>query len=318
MTVMSQTRDYYEVLGVSRRASMDEIRQAYRKLAREFHPDVNKSEDAARRFAEVQQAYEVLSDDKKRAEYDRFGHGAFSGSGGHGWGGQGAGGVHWSSAHGGAGSGDFASVFEQFFRSGGQGASPFDPGASGFGSQAPPRPRRGRNLRHALQISFLTAAKGGAERLRLTRAGQAETIDVKIPPATEDGAKLRVRGQGEPGATGGSAGDLILTIEVGQHPDLRREGLHLYRDVTINLAEAALGTTVSVPLLDEGSVDVKIPAGTSSGRRLRIRGKGLTDVKGETGDFFVVVQIHAPQSLSDRARALLDQLAGELEDPNSS
>jgi curved DNA-binding protein len=323
---MAENRDYYEVLGVSRGASSDEIRKAYRKLARKYHPDVNKSPDAAKRFSEVTEAYEVLSDPEQRTQYDQFGR--------VGAGAAGAGGAHGGSGFDprdfgfGGGSGartggfspdDLGSIFEEMFG----GASPFG-GTGGRGAtsarQARPRPQpaRGRDLEHRLHVSFLTAALGGDERLRITTpSGEPQTITVKVPPGIEPGAKLRVAGKGQPGPTGGSAGDLLLTVDVGAHPLFRREGLDVFVDVPVTLSEAALGVTVTVPLL-RGSADVKIPPGASSGRKLRLRGKGITDAKGRAGDLYAVVQIVAPSPLSERARELLSELQGELQNPRES
>lgn len=316
---MAAKRDYYDVLGVKRGASAEEIRSAYRRLARKYHPDVNKEEDASKRFAEVQEAYDVLSDDEKRKAYDRFGHagvgaGAPDGAGG----GAGPGGVRWTYSTGGPGGAtdeDISSIFEQMFG----GGSPFGGAAAGRarGPRVQPRPRRGRDLSHSLTVAFNTAAIGGTQQIRLDRGGTAQTIEVKIPPGIESGAKLRIRGRGQPAPPDGQAGDLILTISIATHPYFRRDGLDIYLDVPITIAEAALGTTVSVPLLT-GSVDLRIPPGASSGQKLRIKAKGITDAKGRTGDQYAVVQIVAPKELSKQAQAKLRELAGELKNPRNS
>jgi len=309
---MGQSKDYYQLLGVDRSATADQIRKAYRKLARTYHPDVNKSPEAATKFAEVTEAYEVLSDAKKRKAYDRFGHaGVGVGAGGFSPGG-------WSTNVGPGGqvdSGEFANAFEQFFGAGG--GSPF---GGGVGPTAQPRPvpRRGRDIAHSLSVSFMTAARGGAEQLRM-RDGESgtQTINVKIPQGTQPGSKLRIKGQGHAGSAGGQVGDLILTVTVGNHPYFRREGLDLLIDVPITIVEASLGVAVTVPLL-KGSVQIKVPAGASSGQRLRVPEKGLQDAKGKCGDFFVVVQIVAPESLSEEGRGLLETIAKELKNPRES
>jgi DnaJ-class molecular chaperone len=318
---MARPRDYYEVLGVSRDASAEEIRKAYRRLARRYHPDVNKDSDAAQRFAEITEAYDVLNDPERRKTYDQFGHagvGAGAASAGEGPfrpGGYGG----WSGRSGGFRpgtspfeAGDLGSIFEEMFSA--RGGSPF----AGSGTRQAP-PVRGRNLEHKLTISFLTAARGGKESLRLTVPGASstQTVDVTIPPGIDTGAKLRVKGKGQPGSRGAPPGDLILTIEVGAHPLFRRDGLDLLVDVPITLAEAGLGATVSVPLLD-GTAQIKVPPGASSGRKLRIKGKGITDAKGRSGDFLAVIQISAPAELSSRGRELLEELAGELKNPRES
>jgi curved DNA-binding protein len=305
---MGKQRDYYEALGVRRDASADEIRKAYRRLARTHHPDVNKDEGAADRFSEISEAYEVLNDPEKRRTYDQFGRaGVSAGAGGY----QGSG---WPGGGPGAGPdvADIGSIFEEMF--GGRRGSPF-----GGGVHAPPTARKGRDLEHAITVTFLTAVRGGNERLRLGIPGHdgPKTIKVRIPPGTEDGARLRIRGSGEPSPSGGPAGDLILRITVGSHPVFRREGRDLYVDVPVTLAEAALGTSVTVPLL-KGTAEMKIPPGASSGRKLRIKGKGITDASGTTGDFYAVVQIVAPEPLSDRAAGLLRDLAPELQNPRES
>lgn len=303
-------RDYYDVLGVKRTATQEEIRVAYRKLARELHPDVNKSPDAQERFAEVQSAYDVLGEPDKRAQYDRFGRvGAAQTA---------ADGPHytWSNVggRGGAGGADFdmddlGSVFESLFGGGG-----------GRANARGARAQRGRTRERAkpavqaeLDVSFTTMARGGTERVPVRRSGKAKNIEVSIPKAIADGAKLRVAGEGgEP--------DLILTIRVGKHPLYRREGvLDLEIDLPLTYAEAALGKEVGVPTL-EGEVFITVPAGTRSGKRLRLRGRGLTDPKGSTGDLYAVVQIvpPSPGSLSDDDRAALERLGGLGPSPRTS
>lgn len=333
-----QPRDYYEVLGVGRGASTDEIRSAYRKLARKFHPDVNKAPDAAKKFAEVQEAYDVLSDAEKRKAYDRFGHAGVgvgpAGAGAAGWGGVGGAGPRgrtvWTSSRG-TGAEDLSDIFEEIFghrRAGAgprAGASPF---GFGVGREAGTRTapaERGQDREHTITITFMTAALGGTEQLRFTVDGTSSTLNVKIPPGVDSGAKLRIKGKGQPSPFGGPAGDLILTIEVGKHPYFRREGLDLLVDVPITIAEAVLGTTVEVPLLGGAtdaarSITIKVPPGASSGQKLRVRGKGLRDAKGTTGDYFAVILIVAPKAgdLSENGRKMVAELALELKNPRES
>ena len=296
-------RDFYEVLGVTRTASEEEIRKAYRALARTYHPDVSEAPDAAEKFNEITEAYETLSDPEKRKAYDQFGrvhpHAGPRTSGVHG--------VH-------VDPGDFGSIFDEVF-GGARRGSPF--GAAGVRTHRH-APMRGRNLEHRISVSFMSAALGSRERLRFTRqdGSQPQEVEVRVPAGIEDGAKLRLKGKGEPSPGGGPPGDLILTVEVGGHPWFRRDGLDLSVDVPITIAEAALGTSVRVPLL-EGSAEVKIAAGTSSGRKLRLKAKGIT--AGErTGDLFAVVQIVAPERLSERGRRAIEDLAGELKNPRDS
>ena len=338
---MPKQKDYYDVLGVKRDATADQIRSSYRKLARQFHPDVNKAPDAAKRFAEVQEAYDILSDADKRKLYDQFGHagvgaGPSPAGGGAGWGGVGRGGrTVWTTAGGGTGMGaeDLGSIFEEIFgtgaasgRSGARarrgGQSPFD---FDFQTGAGPGPSpRGRDLEHKLTVSFMTAALGGTEQIRFTLDGSTSTISVKIPPGIDTGGKLRIKGRGEPAPAGGPAGDMILTVEVGKHPHFRREGLDLYLDVPVTFAEAVKGATVRAPLLksEDGAswIEIKIPPGTSSGKKLRIRGRGIADASGHKGDYYAVIQIVAPSpdDLSESGRRLIDELENELKKPRNS
>ena len=307
---MSTRQDYYQLLGVKRDATVAELRKAYRKLARQYHPDVNKSPEADRRFTEISEAYEVLSDVEKRKTYDRFGHaGLGSGptSGGPGGGFR----QTWSGPGGTqpGGSMDVESLFGEMF--GSRGGSPFgfggfQPGSGGMG--APPPPQKGQDLLHRLSLSFMTAASGGEEHVLINMGSSRQT---------EDGGKLRVKAKGQMSPNGGPPGDLIITVNVGKHPLFRREGLDILVDVPITIAEATLGVTVSVPLL-AGSVELKIPSGASSGQKLRIKGKGVDDGKGRIGNFFAVIQIVAPDSLSDEGKQMMEQLSRELKNPRQS
>lgn len=299
---MPTGKDYYAILGVQRTASADEIRRAYRTLARKYHPDVSTEGDAEERFNEVQQAYEVLSDEEKRRAYDQFGE-AGVGGGAAGWSGYGGGGgVNIDPDR-------FQDIFEQMFGGGGGGGSA--PGGNPFGGGGAARPRRGGDITSSMTVTFLTAATGGTEEIRL---GDGTSVDVRIPAGIDDGGKLRLRGRGQAGLHGGEAGDLIVTVHVGGHPVLRRDGLDLIVDVPISLAEAGLGTVVRVPLL-KGSIELKIPPCTSGGRRLRVPGKGIEDDRKRVGDFYAQVQIVSPDSLDDEARSLLERLAAALPDP---
>ena len=289
---MAKGKDYYDVLGVPRTASTDEIRGAWRSLVRQYHPDVSDEPDAEDRFNEVQEAYDVLSDDEKRASYDRFGH-----SGGQGRGGPGVAGVDPSR---------YEDIFSEVFGTGGSGFGGFRPGAA-----ARQGPRAGQDVRMDLSVTFVTAANGGTEQVRLQ---DGTSFDLKIPPGIDDGGTLRLKGRGRPGMDGGNAGDLLLQVRVGKHPALRRLGRDLYMDVPVTIAEAALGTKVRVNLL-EGSLDLKVPPGTGSGCKLRVQGHGIEDAGGQRGDFFAVIKIAAPESISDQARDLLSQLEQELPDP---
>lgn len=297
-------RDYYTVLGVSRGASEDEIKRAYRGLARKLHPDVNKDADATKKFAEVQEAYDVLSDPKKRGAYDQFGHAGVKAGAGGGYpgGGHPGGGPHvrWST---GSGSNidfdveDVGSMFDAIFGGGGGRASGSPFGGAGRGKKPRGRaaPVEPEPLRADLSITFMTACKGGTETFRVSEGDRSRTIEVKIPAGVQHGQQLRVRG-------GAGEADLMLNVVVGEHPLFRRgprDGTggagDLFIEVPLNIAEATLGADVMIPTLD-GSVDVTIPPGTSSGRQLRLRGRGIHAASGEKGDMYVVVKIVAPSA----------------------
>lgn len=309
-------RDYYEVLGVARGASAEEIRRAYRSKARQLHPDVNKSPDAAERFAELQQAYDVLSDEKKRGLYDRLGHaGAAAGGGG------GGSRYSWSSGGESVPEGfdidDLGSMFDAFFgsRSGGAGF-----GAS-TGSRSARGSARGQDVEAELPVPFVTAARGGQEAFKSPL--DARTIEVAVPAGTEDGARLRVRGAGRPSSrANGKPGDLILRVRVVPHALFRREGgpkpgtgLDLAFDLPLSVAEATLGGRVAVPSLD-GPIDLTVPAGTPSGRRLRVKGRGIRASDGRMGDLYAVVRIVPPDPamLSAEQRRLIEEI-GHLTHP---
>lgn len=300
-------RDFYEILGVPRSAGEAEIKSAYRRLARELHPDRNKATDAAARFAEVQEAYDTLSDAAKRKMYDQYGHAGpgFAGVGG----GPGRGGVRWSSeGYEGADVGDIHDVFESIFGGGGFGAARAGPGRSAGKA----RPGKARDAEASIEVDFATAALGGKRTIRVGDAPGKE-IEIAIPRGFADGGKLRVRGAGATGARGGSAGDLILTVHVAPHPLLRRKDLDLEIDLPVTIAEAALGAAVSVPTLT-GKVELIVPPGSSSGQRLRMKGLGIrTD--SATGDLFAVIRVMAPKHLDPRDRDALKAMSERLETP---
>jgi DnaJ-class molecular chaperone len=292
-------RDYYDILGVKRTATPDEIRAAYRKLALQFHPDKNKSPDAPAKFKELASAYEVLSDEQKRPLYDQFGEaGVNAGAGGAGNGERGAAGGRRRPGGGGGGGGGGG-------RGGGGGG-----GGGGFGGfnpfgdedDEPPTqrhaPRATQQQVHEVRVEFVTAAKGGTQSFRIQGEAGAKTVEVKIPAGLDDGAQLRVRGVLTDSR--GQAADLLLKVHVLPHDLWRREGgkgLDLMLDLPLSIAEATLGAVVDVPTLT-GWVQLQVPAGTPSGRRLRIREKGIRTEDGRYGDLYVVVQIVPPVSLN--------------------
>ncbi|MCC6660523.1 MAG: DnaJ domain-containing protein [Phycisphaerales bacterium] len=323
-------RDLYDILGVARTASADEIKAAYRKLARKYHPDVNKAGDAPEKFKEVQDAYDTLSDAEKRREYDQFGHTGGRGSRG------GGGGPHYTWSGGGgrggaAGGGevdmeDLSSVFETFFggRGGGAGMGGFgraEPFGGGKRQKASRREAAPQEVQHEITINFMTAVRGGTETLRLETGGQVRTIDVTIPKGVREGARLRVKGAVSAGS--GRQADLILTVHVGRHPLFTRGGADgessadLYLTLPLTIAEATLGGVVSVPTLDK-PVDLTVPSATPSGAKLRLRGKGIEEGT-TTGDLYAVVKIVPPdgRQLTEQDRAVLTRIAGPSVRPGS-
>ncbi len=303
-------RDYYEVLGVARDASAEDIRRAYRKLAREYHPDVNKDPGAEDRFKEISEAYEVLRDPEKRERYDRFGanwkagqdvsgspgfDGFAGGPGGFTTGGFGGerGGFGTRVEFGESGFSDF---FESLFGSGRTGAQ--GAGFDGFSM-------RGSDQEATLELSLEEAARGGRRRISL---GSGRDYDVNIPAGVVDGQRIRLAGEGGRGAGGGPSGDLFLRVRLKPDRRFRVEGRDLYVDVRVAPWEAALGASVEVPTLS-GSTHVKVPAGSSSDRKLRLRAKGLPSPRGKAGDLYATVKVMVPQKLTKEERELFEQLA---------
>jgi len=294
-------RDPYEVLGVPRTATADQIREAHRKLAKKFHPDLNKTPEAATTFKEVQEAYDLLSDEAKRRRYDQFGHaGAAGGGPGFGGGGPGFGGAApWGNVD----PSTFEEIFGSFMGGGGRGG----PGRRG--------PSAGGDLESEITVDFMTAATGGVRHVSVQDGTDTVSLDVRIPAGIETGGTLRVRGKGSPGMGGGPAGDLVLQVRVAPHPWFRREGLDIVVDVPISIAECALGTTVQVPLL-EGTASLRVPPGTGSGKRLRLKGKGV-QAKTGAGDLYAVLRVEAPKTLSDEDRAALERMKSTEGDPRA-
>ena len=299
-------QDYYEALGVSRDADEDEIRQAYRRLARQYHPDVNKEPGADDRFKQISEAYEVLRDPEKRARYDRLGANWRAGqdvSGAAGFqeasrAGDGFGDVRVEFGGGDFGSGDFSDFFEDLFGRG-RGAAGRGSGFGGFSA-------KGSDLEAVLELTLEEAASGGKRWLSL---GDGRSVEVDIPKGVRDGQRIRLAGEGGPGVGGGPPGDLFLRVRLKPHSRFRVEGRDLYVDLAVSPWEAALGAEIPVPTL-QGRARVKVPAGSSSGRRLRLRGQGLPGSGGAPGgDLYAVVTIAVPKKLTRRERELFEQLA---------
>ncbi|MGE5582073.1 MAG: molecular chaperone DnaJ [Bacillota bacterium] len=350
-------RDYYEVLGVSKNASDDEIKKAFRKLARQYHPDVNKDnlKEAEAKFKEVNEAYSVLSDPQKRAAYDQYGHAANDPNFGAGMGG----------GFGDFGFEGFGDIFDMFFGGGG-------------GSRRKNGPQRGNDLRFDMEITFEEAAFGkettveiprteicptckgngakpgtpiktcpvcnGSGQVQITqntafgrfvnvktcdrcrgegktvetpcgecggsgRVRKSRRIEVKVPGGVESGSRLRISGEGEAGLRGGSPGDLYIYIHVKPHPKFERQGNDVISEIKLSITQATLGTAVMIDTLD-GKVELRIPEGTQHGTSFRLRGHGITFLRGHgRGDHHVRVKITVPQKLSPEQRELLRKLA---------
>jgi curved DNA-binding protein len=297
-------KDYYQVLGVERSAPADEISRAFKKLARQHHPDLNagnaKSEE---KFKEVNEAYEVLKDPEKRKLYDQLGH-----NWQHGQQFQGAPGfenMHFNFS-GGEASG-FSDFFEMIFgqaaRGGGRAGS-FGPDPFGAFSA---RQRRGRDAEAEFAIALEDAVKGGRRTLSLNGPGGTRTLEVNIPAGIREGAKLRLAGQGNPAPGGGTPGDLFLHIRFAPHPHFHVDGDNLLYDLPLAPWEAALGARVRIPTL-EGEVELHVPAGSSSGRKFRLRGKGMGAGAGR-GDLLARAQIVLPEKMTEQEQKLWEELA---------
>jgi curved DNA-binding protein len=293
-------RDYYESLGVSRDASPEEIRRAYRALARKHHPDVNKEAGAEDRFKEISEAYEVLRDPDKRARYDQLGANWRAGqdvsgepdfSGFEGFGGFGGDNVRFD-----FGGADFSEFFSGLF--GQRSRTQRSNGSERFS-------RRGADQEAVLELSLEEVAAGGKRRISLA---DGRDFEVNVPRGVRDGQRIRLAGEGEAGRGGGPPGDMFLRVRIRPHPRFRVDGRDLQTDLPVTPWEAALGATVEVRTLT-GSARVRVPAGSSSDRRLRLRGEGLPDPQGRRGDLYAVVKIRVPKTLSDEERALFEQLA---------
>ncbi|MBN1466444.1 J domain-containing protein [candidate division KSB1 bacterium] len=283
--------DFYKILGVNENASASDIKKAYRELAKKYHPDVHKGDSQAEnRFKEISEAYAVLSDAKKRAQYDqmrRFGGNTSS---------------HFQNVNfedlrdlfgggfkrqRGAGGG-FGSIFSDIFGS-----------AADFS-----QPQKGRDIDAELTISFDVAISGGKQMITVN----GRRLSVSIPEGFDDGKKIRLRGQGQPGLAGGAAGDLIITIHVAPHPIFSRKGADIYSTVPVNIVQASLGARVPVQTYDRGTVNLKIPAGIQHGKMLKLSGMGI-NLNGRRGDHYVQVELTVPKNLNAKAKKALEMFA---------
>lgn len=310
-TLFRIMEDYYKILGVNKTATEAEIKSAYRKLAREWHPDVAKEKpNAEAKFKEINEAYQVLSDKQKRSQYDQFGHAAFgkganpnSGQGfGGGFGGAGfdpfsQGGFHWSSngTHGDFGGVDPFDIFEQVF------------GFRGFGGS-----RKARSYSYEMQIDFEDSVKGFEKTIEVN----GKKLKVKVPPGIDSGTQIKYEGHGEkPTREGMLPGDLFVVIHVKPHKDIEREGYNTFSDQTISIAEAALGAKIEINVVDPKSdtgfsaKSLKIPEGTQPNTQFRLRGYGMPHPKGYgRGDHYVVIKVEIPKKLNKEQKKALKDL----------
>ncbi len=304
---MSATPDYYKILGVSRTASADEIKKAFRKLARTHHPDAGGDEA---KFKEINEAYEVLGDEKKRELYDQYGTADAN---------------HipqgWSDIFGGFGGqqgGGFAGSWADILESIRHGEGAFG-GFGGFGGQS--RARRGQDMNVTLNVTFDEAFSGTEKRVtvRIPGKSEADTFTVKVPAGAVDGGRLRFKGKGGLGENGGEAGDLLVTTKIEPHPYYERDKSDVIVTLPVTVAEAALGAQIVVPAPDGTKVRVKVPAGTQDGSFLTIKGKGAPDVKaGGFGNLRIKVQVKIPQEMNEaQTKAMEDYLAATTEDVRS-
>jgi DnaJ-class molecular chaperone len=313
-------KDYYQILGVPRGSSDSDIKKAYRRLAKQHHPDVNKGEKVAEdRFKDISEAYSVLSNGEKRKQYDMFGSGAFHGgfdpsqaSQGFRWSNsEGSGGQRFYTSTNGPGGfegvGDLGDIFGELFGMGGftRGAGKKRP--SGRRPQA--GPRHGGDTYTTFEIDFEEAIAGASKRMSIKRGEAVDTLTVKIPAGVDNGSKVRIKGKGHPGDGGGKPGDLYLNIHVKPHKIFWREGADILVDVPISIYEAVLGGQIEVPTVG-GSAKMKIPAGTNSGQKFRLKGKGAPIIgKKGKGDQYAIIQIVPPEKMDEATKKSFKELA---------
>jgi DnaJ-class molecular chaperone len=309
--------NYYQVLGVSKSATDDEISKAYRKLARQYHPDLNPNDPKAKeKFQKLQEAFEVLSNPEKRKIFDQFGVSPDkmgqgpTGSDGFQWNGGGG-----RSPFGGFSGGDgfggmnLDEILKQMMGGGGAGTESFKRG------NATHQPKRGDDVESSIVVRFQIAIEGGTQELKIRQAdGKLHKIELKIPSGIESGKKIRLRGQGKQGANGGKAGDLLVTVNVAPDQSFRRDGDNLYVTVPVTLKEAVLGAKIDVPS-PKGTVSIKVPVGSTSGTKLRIKGFGVPRKNNERGDLYAELSVSLPPKWTDEDKTAISNL--KTEQPNS-
>ncbi len=288
-------KDFYEILGVGRDATAEEIKKAYRGLARKYHPDLHPGDKGMeKKFKEINEAYSVLGDPKKKEDYDLTGRvPGGAGGPGAGWppGGGGMGGMGGFGGFGGGGGGGFEDIFGEIF--------------GGMGGGRRRGPQRGADLEYRLSLDFLQAVRGTEIKVTVRRqSGASEKITIKIPAGISDGARVRVAGKGDEGSDGGPPGDLFIITTVGKHPYFKRKGKDIYIDVPVTIGEALLGAEIEVPTIT-GPARIKISPGTQGGRKLRLRGKGVAPRRGAHGNQYCEIHITLPSSIDKRSEELI-------------
>jgi len=313
-------KDYYDILGLPRNATDEQIKKAYRELVRKYHPDVSKDPNATEKFKEIQEAYQVLSDPKKRAAYDQFGRagvgmgtGASSGPQWHyGPGGQEV--YTWTSSSSREGMDfDIGDIFSEIFGR----RSPFNKSSRRTRRASPVK---GQDAEHHVTLPFEQAVWGTKLRLQIQSPDKPtpETIEVKIPAGVTEGTKIRVRGKGQPGIAGGMPGDLYIITHIRPHRFFRREGNDIYIDLPITVVEAIKGAKITIPTID-GPALITVPPGTSSGQKLRLKGKGVPNPKtSKRGDQYAIVKIVVPKIKTDGFDECLGKIAKLTEDPRKN
>jgi len=308
MAARTERRDFYEILGVGRDASPDEIQRAYRRLARKFHPDVNKDPEAQERFKDVSEAYDVLSDPDDRKRYDMFGHDFRHVP-------DGVDAATWARGRAAAGRRDRGSRSRGFNQDGRvdfdtDGFDPEEIFRDLFGSARRPGwgSVAGADQETELTISFDEAFHGGTRSVTIAGPNRTRTLEVAIPPGVIEGQRIRLAGQGGTGSGSGPDGDLYLVVRIAPHSRFRLEGRDVHVELPVSPWEAALGTSVSIAT-PGGAVQMRVPPGSSCGRRLRLRHRGMPNPRGDAGDLLAEVKIKVPRTLSDDERRLFEELA---------
>lgn len=298
---MNQNKDYYQSLGLGKTATKDEIKKAYRSLAKQYHPDLNPEDrEAESKFLEIQEAYEILSDDEKRKSYDMFGSVGFQPGSGYSR-------TTWNSQQGFSGFefsfGDISGLDDLF--------------GDIFGStmgRSRTRPRRGRDSLVALEIDFETAIRGGTRDITISKETyghkpERESISINLPAGIDNGQSIRVQGKGQTGYGGAPRGDLYLKIKIRPHPLFERRGDNIYLDLPVTVYEAVLGSEIKVPTIDQTTVSVKIPSGIQNGTKLRLKGKGVPNIRTNLrGDQYVIVNIMMPDKLDKKTKKMYEEL----------